>query len=173
MLVVMMVIRKLLDFLFTQRELKILDDVMPESSRRKDEEERIINDFDEPAPGEAKRKFSTVPGTEGLAVGESGNLQIALANGNVMKIPLSSVNITEEVNKTGIWKQVNTINTKESPVKEKPSNCVNNDRSNKDKGARKRGNKKDALSEEERRRLSTMNEEEEEDGLTIKVDPVV
>jgi len=166
----MMLIRKLLDFGFTQRELKILDDVMPESSKRKDEEERIINDYDEPVPGEAKRKFSTaIAATDGLAVGESGNLQIALANGNVMKIPLSSVNITEEVNKTGIWKQVNTINTKDSPVKEKQAN----DTKSKDKGARKRGTKKDAISEEERRRLSTMNEEEEEDGLTIKVDPVV
>ncbi len=31
----------------------------------------------------------------------SGNIVVPLANGNVMKIPLSSVNITEEVNKTG------------------------------------------------------------------------
>ena len=38
----MIVVRKLLDFFFTQRELKILDDVMPESTRRKqvDEEEK-------------------------------------------------------------------------------------------------------------------------------------
>jgi sodium bicarbonate transporter 10 len=35
----MIIIRKLLDFLFTQRELKILDDIMPETSRRKEEEE--------------------------------------------------------------------------------------------------------------------------------------
>lgn len=38
-LVVMIVVRKLLDFFFTQRELKILDDVMPESNKRKQEEE--------------------------------------------------------------------------------------------------------------------------------------
>lgn len=30
----MIVVRKLLDFVFSQRELKILDDVMPETSRR-------------------------------------------------------------------------------------------------------------------------------------------
>lgn len=29
-----------------------------------------------------------------------------------MKIPLSSINISEEVNKTGIWKQVNHENGK-------------------------------------------------------------
>lgn len=33
-------IRKLLDFVFTQRELKILDDVMPESAKRSKEEEK-------------------------------------------------------------------------------------------------------------------------------------
>lgn len=42
----------------------------------------------------------------------SGNLQIPLVNGNIMKIPLSSINISEEVNKTGIWKQVNYENGK-------------------------------------------------------------
>lgn len=41
-----------------------------------------------------------------------------LANGNVMKIPVSSVNITEEVNRTGIWKTVNNVNAKEAPVKD-------------------------------------------------------
>lgn len=34
MLVVMIGIRKSLDFIFTRRELKILDDVMPEMSKR-------------------------------------------------------------------------------------------------------------------------------------------
>lgn len=36
------------------------------------------------------------------------NLQIPLTNGNIMKIPLTSINISEEVPKTGIWKQVNS-----------------------------------------------------------------
>lgn len=50
---------------------------------------------------------------------ESDNLQIPLANGNIMKIPLTSINITEEVNKTGIWKQVNSSKNekKKSPSK--------------------------------------------------------
>lgn len=38
MLVVMIGIRKSLDLIFTRRELKILDDVMPEMSRRKQHE---------------------------------------------------------------------------------------------------------------------------------------
>lgn len=40
-----------------------------------------------------------------------GNLQIPLANGNIMKIPITSINISEEVNKTAIWKQVNNTNS--------------------------------------------------------------
>jgi hypothetical protein len=36
----MIVVRKLLDFVFSQRELKILDDVMPESTKRNEEEEQ-------------------------------------------------------------------------------------------------------------------------------------
>lgn len=48
---------------------------------------------------------------------QDDNLQIPLANGNIMKIPLASINITEEVNKTGIWKQVNQAN---SPTKDDP-----------------------------------------------------
>lgn len=38
------------------------------------------------------------------------NLQIPLINGNIMNIPLTSINISEEMNKTGIWKQVNNDN---------------------------------------------------------------
>ena len=51
----------------------------------------------------------------------SANLQTPLANGN---IPLTSINISEEVNKTGIWKHVNEGSSaykdekkKKSPVK--------------------------------------------------------
>ena len=37
-------LRKSLDFLFTQRELKILDDIMPETSRRREEDERELEE---------------------------------------------------------------------------------------------------------------------------------
>ncbi|XP_035714213.1 electroneutral sodium bicarbonate exchanger 1 isoform X3 [Folsomia candida] len=159
MLVVMIVVRKLLDFVFSQRELKILDDVMPETSRRDHAED---DDWEEDGTAMSKN----------IGGNSSGNFTIPLANGNVMKIPVSSVNITEEVNRTGIWKTVNNVNAKEAPVKD-----GKNKEKCKDKGARKRGNKKDALTEEESRRLSTMNEEEEEaggggaehQGVTIKI----
>lgn len=49
---------------------------------------------------------------ETMGYGPPGNIQISLANGNIMKIPLASINISEEVNKTGIWQQVNESNEK-------------------------------------------------------------
>jgi len=137
MLVVMIVIRKGLDFIFTQRELKILDDVMPETIKRAKEDEESGTDMDKEFP-------------------PSENFQIPLANGNIMKIPLTSINISEEMNKTGIWKQVNP----EKDKKKSPGKMIK---------AIKRGKQKDAMSEEERVRLSTMTEEDEEDQpVTIK-----
>jgi sodium bicarbonate transporter 10 len=57
-LVVMIGIRKLLDFLFTQRELKILDDVMPETSKRSAEEKkRKLAEQAEAESGEVRIKF--------------------------------------------------------------------------------------------------------------------
>ncbi|EEB11139.1 sodium-driven chloride bicarbonate exchanger, putative [Pediculus humanus corporis] len=166
MLVVMIGIRKSLDFVFTRRELKILDDVMPEVTKRSKEDEWNLK--------------------EGR-----GNLQISLANGNIMKIPLSSINISEEVNKSGVWKTVNDSNTDKSKNhSSKPryhfflTRWINGGGWGKNNHfffllkfssskSKRRGSKKDALTEEERRRLSTMNEAEEEEdarsGITIKV----
>ncbi|CAG7716785.1 unnamed protein product [Allacma fusca] len=145
MLVVMLVVRKLLDYVFSQRELKILDDIMPETSKRKEKDD-------------LKEAFLENETT--LTIGESGNFKIPLSNGNVMKIPLSAVNITEEVNKNGSWKPVKNSNTKDSSTRGSGSK--------KDK-LRNRGNITDAISAEERRRLSVMNEEDE-DGITMKLD---
>nr|XP_029727276.1 sodium-driven chloride bicarbonate exchanger isoform X12 [Aedes albopictus] len=59
MLVVMIGIRKSLDFLFTRRELKILDDVMPEMTKRAQEDDlRQLED------GEENHTLLTVPSTQ-------------------------------------------------------------------------------------------------------------
>lgn len=34
-------------------------------------------------------------------------MTIPLANGNVMKVPVNPINISEEMNKSGIWKDIN------------------------------------------------------------------
>ncbi|CAH1645128.1 unnamed protein product [Spodoptera littoralis] len=143
MLVVMIGIRKALDLFFTRREMKILDDVMPEMTKRNQDELRELGDAEEPT------KSNPPPYQE--------NLQIPLINGNIMNIPLTSINISEEVNKTGIWKQVNNSNRMKKDTKNKTGK-----KNNKHK---KLIMSKNAQTEIERR-LSTMDEVEEDDSST-------
>ncbi|XP_015118680.1 sodium-driven chloride bicarbonate exchanger isoform X3 [Diachasma alloeum] len=146
MLVVMIGIRKSLDLLFTRRELKILDDVMPESTKKHADDLRQLES------GEEQQEASDY--------GDTGNLQISLANGNVMKIPLASINISEEVNKSGIWKQVNDVNSTEK----KQPKMIN-------VGKQKKQSKREGSPVDETTRLTTMTEEDEDDcGISIKVD---
>ncbi|XP_018351037.1 PREDICTED: electroneutral sodium bicarbonate exchanger 1 isoform X2 [Trachymyrmex septentrionalis] len=148
MLVVMIGIRKSLDLMFTQRELKILDDIMPETTKKHADDLRKLEN------GEDHNE------TTGYGP-PAGNIQISLANGNIMKIPLASINISEEVNKTGIWQQVNEGNEKTKQSK----SLIN-------VGKQKKHPKKDnSLMADETTRLTTMTEEDEDDsGISIKVD---
>ncbi|XP_013181494.1 PREDICTED: sodium bicarbonate cotransporter 3 isoform X4 [Papilio xuthus] len=150
MLVVMIGIRKMLDLFFTRREMKILDDVMPEMSRRNQDELHELGDAEVP------NKSNPPPYQE--------NLQIPLINGNIMNIPLTSINISEEVNKTGIWKQVNSSN-KMAPTSDTKDFKV---KSGKKNNKHKKLMSKNAQSEIERR-LSTMDEVEEDDPIS-KID---
>ncbi|KAK7079109.1 Sodium bicarbonate cotransporter 3 [Halocaridina rubra] len=148
MLVVMIGIRKMLDWIFTQRELKILDDTLPEFSRKKRLESEAQDDDDDDTDDCKMEKSPT-----------EGVMSIPLANGNVMKVPLNPINISEEMNKSGVWKDINQDQDK--------NNALNSPTKN---NTKKRGTKKDALNEDEKKRLSMMAEEEEEDeGITIKV----
>ncbi|CAG4973099.1 unnamed protein product [Colias eurytheme] len=146
MLVVMIGIRKALDLFFTRRELKILDDVMPEMTKRNQDELRELGD------GEDNNKNNPPEYQE--------NLQIPLINGNIMNIPLASINISEEMNKTGIWKQVNNSNL---------SKGCDEGRNSKAKSGKKSTKHKKLMSKnfqsEVERRLSTMDEVEEDDSM--------
>ncbi|XP_060517563.1 sodium bicarbonate cotransporter 3 [Cylas formicarius] len=154
MLVVMIGIRKALDLIFTRREMKILDDVMPEMSNR--HEMLKETEVDQPQM-------------------ELGNLEkslkIPLINGNVMNIPISAINISEEVDKTGIWKQVNENNNPK-----KTSNKEEKKKSPKSRFKKKKpNNKKEDKNEQKQKlekRLSTMREEEEEEGILIKCERI-
>ncbi|XP_052747214.1 sodium bicarbonate cotransporter 3 isoform X1 [Bicyclus anynana] len=144
MLVVMIGIRKSLDIFFTRREMKILDDVMPEMTKRNQDELRELSDVED-------TNKSNPPAFQ-------ENLQIPLINGNIMNIPLASINISEEMNKTGIWKQVNNSNQ----LKNRADGKDLKQKSGKKVIKHKKLISKNALSEIERR-LSTMDEVEEDD----------
>ncbi|XP_041779701.1 electrogenic sodium bicarbonate cotransporter 1 isoform X5 [Anopheles merus] len=126
MLVVMIGVRKSLDYIFTKRELKILDDIMPEMTKR-----ARADDLHQLEDGEDSGQHS------------ADNLQLPLENGTVNE--KGKINISEEVNRTTIWKQVNNCNVlftkKQTPVKHSQQQLSK-------------------LSETEKR-LSTMREEDE------------
>ncbi|XP_055296349.1 electroneutral sodium bicarbonate exchanger 1-like isoform X7 [Sitodiplosis mosellana] len=140
MLVVMIGIRKSLDCMFTHRELKILDDIMPEMTRR-----AAVEDMHNLGEGEQQDQPPPYP----------GDLEISKAKLSLI-IPSKPINITEEVNKTTIWKQVNegkNDNNSKEPTKRKHSQSSSS--------GEKKGDRK-SLSPTSEQRLSTMAEEEEQ-----------
>ncbi|XP_023223623.1 sodium-driven chloride bicarbonate exchanger-like [Centruroides sculpturatus] len=195
MLVVMIGVRKLLDFVFTQRELKLLDDVMPEHTKKKREEDMRKHEeekkgaFTEPLANALE--FSCTFGSpnetsywnqyQGMLLpnASSGNVAIPLANGNILKVPVekfkgenesgdqSAINISEQLAQTGLWQSIDQ-QVQKTPQLQPKSVFVNAVSRKKKRGRAK----KDAKNEEERRRLSTMAEEDDEDdcGITIKID---
>ena len=103
-------VRKLLEFVFTQRELKILDDVWPEHKRKEIENKK--NDDEDPDDNKL------APGSV-AASGSCENVAIPLANGNILKIPVDkltteaekSINISEQLTKSAAWKTIDQKNS--------------------------------------------------------------
>ncbi|XP_032807289.2 sodium-driven chloride bicarbonate exchanger-like isoform X11 [Petromyzon marinus] len=101
MVLALVFIRKLLDFCFTKRELSWLDDLMPESRKKK-----LEDALREQEDSEETQRI--------LEVAEVGTVQVPLEGGNVLKIPVkgikfshhdpSIINISEEMSKTAVWK---------------------------------------------------------------------
>lgn len=94
-------VRKLLDFVFARKELKLLDDIMPEHIKRKQEEEKLVK--------EEEQAGHLMPNAS------SGNVAIPLANGNILKIPVDkfntndqqcAINISEQLTKSNAWKTI-------------------------------------------------------------------
>ena len=108
-------VRKMLDYVFTQRELKILDDVWPEHKRKEIEDKK----------NEETEKSGGNPGSSMSPSGSSGNMAIPLANGNILKIPLNpdaggNINISEQLAKSAAWKTIDQKNAK-TPAEAKQS----------------------------------------------------
>ena len=95
-------VRKAMEKIFSMDELKWLDDLMPESSRKKKEDELLKTNEDDD-----EIETDSLLGAEKRRLQE---LKRAYDQGDKFGIraPPSQdrVNITEEVNKTGIWLQV-------------------------------------------------------------------
>uniref|UniRef100_A0A914VVU0 Anion exchange protein n=1 Tax=Plectus sambesii TaxID=2011161 RepID=A0A914VVU0_9BILA len=121
MLVVMLGVRKVMEKFFEERDLKYLDDKMPDFHLRKKEDAKKKK----LTKGAVAEVEAIVDGTgEGGGDDDDGGLRpvktaahlhIPMASGNVMKIPLSSIqekpqeerfNLSNEVNRSGLWKHI-------------------------------------------------------------------
>ncbi|XP_073769384.1 sodium-driven chloride bicarbonate exchanger isoform X2 [Danio rerio] len=99
MVLALVFIRKLLDFIFTKRELSWLDDLMPESKKKKLED--------------AEREEE-----QSILAEEEGIVQVPL-EGHYKDDP-STVNITDEMSKGSFGSTWNTINSKNDPNTKSP-----------------------------------------------------
>lgn len=100
----MVFVRKLMDFIFTQDELSNLDDIMPEVIKR-DRHEREKKKKEQQEAEEERMQQCSVP----------GRVQVPLSGGNVLSIPVdkvtfdpnaSTINISDEMAKCGVWKYI-------------------------------------------------------------------
>jgi sodium bicarbonate transporter 10 len=165
MLVVMMGVRKLLDYVFEKHELKILDDILPEFKRHEkldDEEALELGDgvMQQPNLQNLNRRAS-------VSV-TSGGIAVPLANGNIMMIPVAEeqgkynedskvetgINITEQINSSGVWTSLVGNNTSNKKQKNSDSSKKKNHGSKKRTG------------------MSVLKEDDDEDdntgGISIK-----
>ncbi|XP_071744282.1 electroneutral sodium bicarbonate exchanger 1 isoform X35 [Lepeophtheirus salmonis] len=144
MLVVMMGVRKLLDFIFSKADLKALDDILPEFKRKEkldDEEALGKSDDEDDSPDIKNNRRASLRYTK-------SSIEVPMANGNVIKIPLDSgINISEEMNRSGVWRSLEGNNGENSHIydeeKEKQSS--------------------------HKKRMSVVNEEDD-GGIQIKVE---
>ncbi|XP_067685611.1 sodium-driven chloride bicarbonate exchanger-like isoform X2 [Haliotis asinina] len=91
MVLAMCFVRKGMDYIFTQRELKWLDDIMPESHKRAKEDEEKQKE---------EERLSMVDGAGGGMTGNSFTMAISTDPN------LDTVNISEEMAKTALWKTI-------------------------------------------------------------------
>ncbi|CAK8673673.1 unnamed protein product [Clavelina lepadiformis] len=97
-------IRKLFDFVFTQHDLMWLDDLMPESTKKRKEDARKKKE------AEAASAITA----EEVSIRGTGTVNVPLEDGKVLQIPVSelkynpddpsNINISNEMSRTAIWK---------------------------------------------------------------------
>ncbi|XP_047240739.1 sodium bicarbonate cotransporter 3-like isoform X1 [Girardinichthys multiradiatus] len=106
MVLALVFIRKLLDFMFTKRELSWLDDLMPESKKKTEDDKK-------------KKAQEKLEEESRLEEEEECKLKVCFDGSNQLTIPVNSfsgssdsdalvVNISDEMVQTAVWKAVNS-----------------------------------------------------------------
>ncbi|CAF0834824.1 unnamed protein product [Adineta ricciae] len=121
--------RKIMDYIFTQRELGYLDDVMPEIVKKEIEERKNSGIEENNDDG------NKAPGTITF---DNGEIRIPVGDGKAMKVPTENVkintstgviNFSEEVGKTFLWKSISKTKDKETSASERKTNSDKSSRS--------------------------------------------
>ncbi|KAF8370994.1 hypothetical protein PRIPAC_77423 [Pristionchus pacificus] len=149
MLVVMVGVRKAIEVFFSKNDLKYLDDLMPDFSLRKKEDQKRKRNDDEPIALDLDENHATIH-----AVTTEAHLHIPTNSGDVIKIPLASlkepshqINISKEVNNSGIWQHIQQTDSKNALNKMAPKTSERNEHDD----------------------IARGTEEEDEDAIMIKV----
>uniref|UniRef100_A0A0N4Z2E9 Anion exchange protein n=1 Tax=Parastrongyloides trichosuri TaxID=131310 RepID=A0A0N4Z2E9_PARTI len=108
MLVVMVAIRKLMEKFFDPKDLKYLDDTMPDFHLRRKEDARRVSLKAEEIELDLDKNQGTI-----RAVKTEAHIHIPFNNGEVVSIPLEAIsgpshniNLSKEVNSSGMWKHI-------------------------------------------------------------------
>ncbi|KAL3102970.1 hypothetical protein niasHT_025878 [Heterodera trifolii] len=111
MLVVMLAVRKAMERCFSEKDLKYLDDKMPDFHlRRREDKEKRQSQAGQPFDIDLDENQGTI-----RAVKTEAHLHIPMSSGNVIKIPLAAIqepsrnidiNISKEVTATGMWRSI-------------------------------------------------------------------
>uniref|UniRef100_A0A8C5KTV1 Anion exchange protein n=1 Tax=Jaculus jaculus TaxID=51337 RepID=A0A8C5KTV1_JACJA len=107
MVLALVFVRKVMDFCFSKRELSWLDDLMPESKKKK------LDDAKKKAKEEEAEKMLEIGGDKFPL--ESRKLLSSPGKSNSFRCDPSEINISDEMPKTTVWKalSINSGNTKE------------------------------------------------------------
>ncbi|GCB73043.1 hypothetical protein scyTo_0002315 [Scyliorhinus torazame] len=111
MVLALVFVRKLMDLCFLKRELSWLDDLMPESKKKKlDDAKKVKED------GESEKMLE--PGDSGVQLPmESRKLLQSPVKSNVYRCDPSEINISDEMSKSTVWKAL-SMNTESNKTKD-------------------------------------------------------
>ncbi|KPP68494.1 electroneutral sodium bicarbonate exchanger 1-like [Scleropages formosus] len=124
MVLALVFIRKLLDFCFSKRELSYLDDIMPESKKKK------LDDASKKAEEESESMLGV--GREKDRAGHKSPVRIQMESSKPIQTPKntdsrcdpSDINISDEMSKTTVWKSLSSNHKDNQPISTKKARIL-------------------------------------------------
>nr|XP_033792705.1 electroneutral sodium bicarbonate exchanger 1 isoform X2 [Geotrypetes seraphini] len=118
MVLALVFVRKVMDFCFSNRELSWLDDLMPESKKKKLEDAK-----NKTKQEEEDEKMLEVVENKGIHLQMERKTLLSSPGKNNSRCDPSEINISDEMPKTTVWKAL-SMNTESSKSSEKRDFCI-------------------------------------------------